>query len=208
LLLPGIPVRRDMESRREIGAMMRRPAWVLFIFTVFLCWIASYAAILFLGVSLSAMGASQGLIGLAVTVGAVIEIPFMAYSGRLLRRFGPVRLVWVAMLLMFIRYLLLGWMPTPGWAAAINVLNGMAFPLFWTSSVTYANQMAPAGLAGTAQGMLNFTSGFAGVISTVLSGRLFDQVGPNGLFLFMAFVVLAALVLWSLGRLIGRAIRV
>ncbi len=204
LLLPAIPVQRDLDSRGEIGTMMRCPAWMLFIVVVFLCWIASNASILFLGVSLSAMGASQGLIGIAVTTGAVVEIPFMAYSGRLLRRFGPARLLWAAMLLMVLRYFLLGWMPAPGWAIAINVLNGLSFPLFWTSSVTYANKMAPPGLAGTTQGMLNFASSFAGVISSLLAGWSFDLVGPNGIFTVMAFIVLMALVLWSAGQIRAR----
>jgi PPP family 3-phenylpropionic acid transporter len=204
LRLPPVPVRREVDSRREIGAMVRRPPWILFIVVVFLCWIASNASILFLGVSLSALGASQGLIGVAVTVGAVIEVPFMAYSGRLLRRFGPIRLLWAAMLLMVARYFLLGWMPTPGWAIGINLLNGLSFPLFWNSSVTYANRLAPPGLAGTAQGMLNFASNFAGVISSLLAGWLFDRVGPNGIFVVMAFIVLLALVLWSVGQVRGR----
>jgi PPP family 3-phenylpropionic acid transporter len=201
LLLPAVPVRRDQDTGGALGEMMRRPPWILFIAVVFLCWIASNASILFMGVALSAMGAGQALIGVAVTVGAVVEIPFMAYSGRLLRRFGPIRLLWTAMLLMVARYFLLGWMPAPGWAIGINLLNGLSFPLFWNSSVTYANRMAPPGLAGTAQGLLNFASGFAGVVSALLTGWLFDRVGPNGLFIVMAFIVLLALGLWSAGQL-------
>jgi MFS family permease len=200
LLLPAIPVRSAQDTPRQFGSMIRRPAWVLFISIIFLCWIASYASIMFLGVSLDAMGASQGLIGLAVTIGAVVELPLMGYSGRLLRRFGPVRLMGLAMLLMVGRYFLLGWMPAPEWAVGINILNGLAFPLFWTSSVTYANRMAPPGLAGTAQGMLNFASGLAGVISALLTGWLFDLLGPRGIFIVMAFIVLFALGLWSVGQ--------
>jgi PPP family 3-phenylpropionic acid transporter len=201
LLLPALPVRREVRSRSEIGAMVRQPAWLLFIVVVFLCWIASNASILFLGVSLNAMGANQALIGVAVTIGAIVEIPFMGYSGRLLRRFGATRLLIFAMSLMVVRYFLLGWMPAPEWAVAINIINGLAFPIFWTSSVTYAHKLAPPGLAGTAQGLLNSASSLAAVVSSLLAGLLFDSLGPNGIFMVMAFCVLTALILFTVGNL-------
>jgi len=104
------------------------------------------------------------------------------------------------MVLMVARYFLLGWMPAPEWAVAINVLNGVAFPLFWTSSVTYANKMAPPGLAGTSQGIFNSASSLAAVVSSLLTGWLFDSLGSNGLFVVMAFCVLAALILFVAGN--------
>jgi MFS transporter, PPP family, 3-phenylpropionic acid transporter len=202
LLLPSLPVHRGARSRGQIGVMMRQPAWLLFIAVIFLCWIALNASIMFLGVSLSAMGANQALIGVAVTIGAVVEIPFMGYSGRLLRRFGSRRLLIFAMSLMVLRYFLLGWMPSPEWAVAINVINGISFPLFWTSSVTYNNRLAPPGLAGTAQGLFNSASGLAAVVSSLLTGLLFDSLGPNGIFVVMAFIVLAALILFTVGTIL------
>jgi PPP family 3-phenylpropionic acid transporter len=204
LLLPAMPVRREARSKSAIGAMVRQPAWVLFMAVLFFCWIANSAAILFMGVSLSSMGANQALIGIAVTIGAVVEIPFMAFSGRLLRFFGSTRLLIFAMAIMVARFSLLGWMPAPEWAVAINMLNGLAFPLLWVSSVTYANKMAPSGMAGTAQGFLNSSSSLASVVSSLMTGWLFDSLGPNGLFEVMAFCVLGALILFVTGTLRGR----
>jgi MFS transporter, PPP family, 3-phenylpropionic acid transporter len=208
LLLPALPVRREAHSQGAIGMMVRQPAWLLFTTVVFLCWIASNASIMFLGVSLNAMGANQALIGLAVTIGAVVEMPFMGFSGRLLRRFGATRLLIFAITLMVIRFFLLGWMPVPEWAVAINMLNGIAFPLFWTSSVTYANKLAPPGLSGTAIGLFNSASSLAAVVSSLLTGWLFDSLGPNGLFVVMAFCVLAALILFIVGTLWQQRTRV
>ncbi len=201
LLLPAMPIQREARSKSAIGAMVRRPAWLLFMMVIFLCWIANSAAILFMGVSLSSMGANQALIGMAVTIGAVVEIPFMAFSGTLLRRFGSTRLLIFAMAVMVVRFFLLGWMPAPEWAVAINVLNGIAFPLLWVSSVTYANKMAPPGMAGTVQGFLNSSSSLASVVSSLVTGWLFDSLGPNGLFEVMAFCVLSALILFVTGTL-------
>jgi MFS transporter, PPP family, 3-phenylpropionic acid transporter len=201
LLLPDIAVKAGKKAQGEFGLMIRRPSWILFTVTIFLCWIATNASIMFLGVVLQSMGANQGLIGMAVTIGAIIELPFMAYSGRLLRRFGPTRLLMVAMLLMVARYALLAMMNVPEWAIAINMLNGPAFVLFWNSAVTYANKMAPQGMAGTAQGFLNSTMALAGVVSSLITGILFDRVGPSGLFIVMALCCLVGLVLFAVGNL-------
>jgi len=201
LWLPPVTVHMGSRGSKEFGQMIRQPAWLLFMVCMFLCWIASSASISFLSVSLNAMGASQSLIGIVSTIPAVAEIPFMFFSGSFLRRFGPVRLMIVAMGMMVVRYFLLGWMPMPEWAIAINVINGPAFVFFWNSAITHANKMAPAGMAGTAQGLLASTANLAGVVSALLSGWLFDVLGPNGIFLVMACLVLTALILFSTGNL-------
>ena len=199
LLLPPVVVHREHRAPGQIAAMIRRPAWLLLIACVFLAWIAANASIMFLNVSLNAMGASQSLIGVASIISAVFELPFMFYSGALLRRFGPVRLLCVGLALMTLRFFLLGWMPAPGWAVAINILNGPGFVFFWNSVVTYANQMAPAGMSGTAQGLVVSAMNLASVVSSLLSGWLLDLLGPTGIFVVMGFLVLAALLLFAVG---------
>ncbi len=200
LLLPSSPVKVGGKQFKGLSEIVRRPAWILFTFCVFLTWIASNASIMFLGVTLQAMGANQSLIGIAITIGAVVEIPFMMFSGVFLKRFGSRKLLITALILMIIRYTLLGVMQVPEWAVAINILNGPAFVFFWNSAVTYANQMAPPGLAGTVQGLLNSTLSLAGVVSAILTGWLFDILGPNQIFIVMAFSCLSAIIIVVVGN--------
>ena len=202
LWLPPAAVHLKQPSIKQIGGMVRQPAWLLFVACVFLSWISYNATIMYLGVSLKAMGATDSLVGIATIISAVVEMPFMFFSGAFLRRFGPVRLLTAAMGLMVVRYFLLSQMPSPGWAVAINMLNGPAFVFFWTSAVTYANKMAPPHLAGTAQGLYSATTSLGSVVSSLLAGWLFDVVGPRGIFLVMSALVLAALLLFSAGNLI------
>jgi MFS transporter, PPP family, 3-phenylpropionic acid transporter len=199
LQLPKVKLQRERPKREEIAKMVGRSDWRLFIGSIFLIWVTTNAAIMFLPVVMSSMGAAQSLIGIAATVGAFIEIPFMLYSGAFLRRFGPQRLLIVAMGLMIVRYFLLAWMPVPAWAVAINLINGPAWVFLWNSSVTYANRMAGPSLAGTAQGLLVSTTGLAAVASSLLSGWLLDYLGPSGLFIVMAFITITALILFTAG---------
>jgi len=174
-------------------------AALILIASTFLCWIANNAAITFMGVILKSMGANDRLIAFAVVIGAVIEIPFMAFSGRLIQRFGPVRLLWFALLLQVVRFFLLSRMKAPEWAIAINTLNGPGFVLFWNSALNLVSRLAPPSLTATAQGLFASSISLAGIISSVISGVSFDQLGPSGLFLVMAAFCLAAWVIFSLG---------
>jgi PPP family 3-phenylpropionic acid transporter len=200
LLLPNLAVHREARDLGAVRVMIRQPAWILFTVVVFLVWIASNAAITFMSVVLQSMGMKSGLIGVAVTVGAVVEMPFMIFSGALLRRFGPVKLLLVSMTLSVVRFSLLGLMKAPEWAVAINLLNGPAYVLFWTSAVNLANRLAPQGLTATAQGLLNSTTSTAGVVSALLAGWLFDRL-HNGLFEVMAVFCLVALISFVVGNL-------
>jgi hypothetical protein len=51
----------------------------------------------------------------------------------------------------------------------------------------------------TAQGLLNSTTSLAGVVSSLLTGWLFDWLSPNGLYSVMAGCCLAALVIFGAG---------
>lgn len=203
LLMPNVVVGKQVEqlnNKSSIIDLIKLPVWILFTVCVFLAWIASNASIMFLGVSLNAIGANQTLIGLAVTVGAIAELPFMAFSSFFMRRFGDQRLITIALILMTTRFFLLGIMKVPEYALAINILNGPAFAFYWNSAVTFANRMAPLGYTGTAQGMLNSTMSLAGVTSSLLIGWLFDKVGATELFLVMSVICLASLLIFTTGN--------
>lgn len=197
LLLPSAAARSEYPSRQALGVMVRQPAWVVFSICVFLVWIANYAAIQFLGVTLASMGASQSLIGVAAISGTVVEIPFMVLGGRLIQRFGLKRLLLVGMAFMVLRYTLLGWMQKPELAVLINLINGPAYAFYAVTIVAYARQLAPPSLAMTAQGLLNATMSLSGVVSAFTAGVLFDRVGPHILFYIMALCCVGGLGLFA-----------
>lgn len=200
LLLPNMTVIKEKRQQGRLSAMLSQPAWIVILACVFLLWITSYAAVAFMGVVLGEMGASTGLISLSITIGAVVEIPFMLYSPVLLRRFGAEQLLFAAILLLILRFTLIGLMPAPEWSVPINAINGPAYVFFWTSAVTLANRLAPPGMAGTAQGLVNSTMNVAGMVGSLLTGWLFDLLGPTQLFLVLAVIAAAALVVFGAGR--------
>jgi len=82
----------------------------------------------------------------------------------------------------------------------INAINGPGYVLYWTSAVTYASKMAPPSLAATSMAMFNSTISLAGMVSSLVSGALFDLAGPHGVFYVLAAFCLAAFILFFLGQ--------
>ena len=199
LRLPRRDVHLSGTGRHEIGSMIRQPDWLILIGSVFLLWIAYFASMQFMGIVLKSMGASDPLIAVAAVIGAVVELPFMAYSGPLIQRFGPARLLWFSILLQAIRFALLSQMQAPAWALVINLLNGPGFVLFWNSALILVARLAPPGLAATAQGFFASTISLAGLLGASLGGVLLDQLGPGGLYLILTAFCLASGAVFGLG---------
>ena len=167
LRVPRLPVRMGERPTGQIGKMIFRPSWLIFALCSFLIWTAASGSITFLGVTIKSMGGGDSLIGLAATIAAVAEIPFMFFSGRMMRRMGMQRMLWVSMFFFTLRIGLYGFMPVPAWAIGINLINGPSYVFFWNSAVNYANQMAPDSLKATAQGLFQSTTNLASVVSAL-----------------------------------------
>jgi MFS transporter, PPP family, 3-phenylpropionic acid transporter len=206
LRLPQRAVKLQDSGWGQIGQMVRQPVWLVLMGTVFLFWVAYYASIMFMGVALKSMGANSSLISYAVVIGAIVEIPCMILSGRLIQRFGAVRLLWLALALQVIRFFLLSHMTDPVWAVAINLINGPGFVFAWNSFLNLISRLAPPSLLATAQGFFVAVTGLAGIAGSFISGMLLDQLGPSGLFLALSIICVASFILFGIGMVFRPAL--
>jgi len=195
--LPDVSFSMGRAPSRGVGPMLRQRRWVIFAISVFLMWMALNSAIAFLNITLKAMGASEGLIGLSWTMAAAAETPVMLASAYLLRSVGPARLVLIGYLGYVVRMLLYSVMPSPGWAPAINALNAVSYAPFWLGMVAYVAELAPENLKTTAQGLMGSVMALASMVGALVGGWLFDSVGSGGLFRVMSGFCLLALVLFA-----------
>lgn len=205
LKLPEQRVHLRQSFLGGISELVRQPRWLLFAASVLLLWMASSGMYGFLTLYLNRMGATESLIGLAWSTGALAEMPIMYFSGSIVRKFGPERLLFVSYFAYAVRTLLYGLMPAPYWAVPIALLHSFSFGLFWISSVNYVNDLAPAHLKATSQGLLLSLLSLANVLGSPLGGMLYDRIGPANLFRIYALFCLAALGLFWIGtRWLGR----
>ena len=200
------PVRRvDLGSSPRIfetlWAMLRQPRWLVFVIAIMLMWVAANGMHTFLGVYLAEMGASQGLIGIAMALGGATEIPTMYFGARLLKHFAPKKMIAIGMFSYMVRMFFYAIMPTPEWAPLIALLNSVTFGFFWIGSVAYVNELAPDEIKATSQGLLLAILNMASLISATFCGWLYDTTGPANLFLILSASSLAATAIFSIGTI-------
>jgi len=135
---------------------------------------------------------------------AAAEIPIMLTGDRLLQRMGPSRLMMIAFATFTLRSALLAVMPRPEWAPFITMIGGISFSLFWISSVSYSHESAPDHLKSTAQGLLFSIMSVANMAGSLISGWLFDHVGPRNMFWAMTAFAASGLTLFVVGRMRGK----
>lgn len=193
LWLPDRPVMRSRSRLTGLREMVSHSTWLIFAFSVFILWFSVMGAFAFLGIVIVEMGGARWMVGLSSTLAALSEIPMFQYSARLLRRFGPTRLLVTALGVYAFRLLLYALMPTATWVLWLALLQGVSYGLFLVAAVAYANDLAPEDLKSTAQGLLVSVMGLSNLAAGPAGGWLLDHVGHRGLYFAMMTACLVAL---------------
>jgi PPP family 3-phenylpropionic acid transporter len=198
-LLPNQSVRLARPTFQGLTKIIQQSAWLVFSSSVFLFWLAMGGMYTFLAIYLQRMGMKEGLIGIVSGLATIAETPAMFFSVFLLRKLGPFWMLIIAFLLGTIRLFLYSIMPTPNWAFGIAFFHIGTFGFFWIASVTYANKLAPDNLKATGQGLLIAVMNIANVVGSLISGLLYDKIGPAAMFMVYAGVCLCSLILFWVG---------
>lgn len=187
-------------SPKSVLTLLSRPAWRIFMLTVFILWLAGSGAISFISITLSSMGANSVLIGIVASAAAIFEIPFMLFNRFFMEKLGALRVFHLSLVGYVLRILGYSLMPAPEYGILVNALNGVSYVWFWNSAITYLHKTAPQQLKATSQGLFNSTTALAGMVSAPLAGELFDTIGPQPMYKVLALIAFGALVLFTIFR--------
>lgn len=204
LTLPNQPKRQGTSPFLELRQMLRQPAWLMFAGSILLLWIAWTGALTFLPVMIREMGGGEQLVGWSFTIGAIMEAPVMLLGAPLLKKIGAARLMAIAFACYVIRMFLYAILPSPLWVLAISLLQMVTYGPFVVGSVAYANHLAPAALKSTSQSLLVAILNIGNMLGGLLSGWLFDQLGPTGLYTILTGISLVALGVFGWAMLAAR----
>ncbi len=182
----------------ETRSIRSSKPWALFLFIVLVCGTGLSGQSVFLFLYMDHLGASRTLMGLALTAATLSELPFLFYSNRLIRRWGPKRLLLFGVVMIVIRALLYSVVRQPWMVLLVQLLHGPTFSAIWVAGVSYADELAPTGLATTAQGLFNATfMGLGAAFGALLAGILYQNFGPDWMYRGLALLVLLGLLVYS-----------
>jgi PPP family 3-phenylpropionic acid transporter len=185
LIALKVPVtgRTSAVFRDGVRKFLRDPRWAVFLIVAFSGGMTLSIIHNFLFIYLHGLGAGGFLLGLTLTAATLSELPVLYFSDRLLHRWDAQRLMGAAMLFFAIRVLAYSFIGVPWLALPIQLLHGLTFSLMWVSGVSYANEISPAGLGATAQGLFSgVILGIGSAAGAFLGGLMFDQIGLVSMF--------------------------
>jgi MFS transporter, PPP family, 3-phenylpropionic acid transporter len=198
LIVTQIPFRQSRSNgsfRGGMRALFANRPWILFLVMVFIAGIGNATINNYLFVYMQSLGASNTLMGFALTVSTLSEIPAMFFSDRLLRRFGARGMLIIAMTTIGLRLICYSLTTQPWVVLVIQLCHGLTFAAIYIAGVHFADQVAPPGMKATTQGMFSGTlMGFGAAAGGLLGGILLDSFTPGGMYGITGALVLVGLV--------------
>ena len=149
-------------------------------------------------VFLEQLGASKRLISVAGILSAVVELPFMVYADRIVRRMGGHRLMLVALMLTFLQRLIVFLFPFIPTILILRFTGGVAFSFYTIAFVNLISTQTHAWETGTVLALYTVTIGsLVNILAAPVGGAIFDAIGAHWLYLLSAAGYAAgALSLW------------
>lgn len=152
----------------------------------------------FENVFLNELGASKRLISVAGILSAIVELPFMVFSDRIVRRVGPHRLLLVALTLTMFQRLTVLMFPSITTIMIVRFIGGVAFSFYTISFVQLISTQTDASETGTVLALYTVTiAGLVNIIAAPIAGAIFDAIGARWLYLLAACgYFIGAVSLW------------
>lgn len=193
--LPSTRPPREESGRRlrALGALVRSAPRLSVILTAVLLVATGVSAIFtFVPLRIGSLGGSPVLVGLAVALAAVIEVPVMAYSDRVIRAIGLKGAFVLGAVQYAAAFALLSALSSPVAVALVVATDGIGFALVYVSTVVIVDTLVPSSLRATGQGLRQtVASGIGPILGAAGGGLLYGHLGPRALFLAAASVAAA-----------------
>ena len=153
-LLHSEEAHEQFVKKGRASELLKNPHFLLFLLISF-CGGISFAALsTYFFPYIKAMGLGESVMGLALTVGTISELPILFFVNRFIKRFTPYRLVIFSLATTGLRFLLLAVAPNPVMVLVVQLLNGCNFPLLSVAGTTYADACAPKGFSRHSPGVV------------------------------------------------------
>ncbi|GFY72444.1 major facilitator superfamily domain-containing protein 6 [Trichonephila inaurata madagascariensis] len=135
---------------------------------------------------LISIGGNRLICGLVETVQCLAgEIPFMFFSGWMLKKFGHFNIMALCLISYCGRFLWYSQIRNPWLVLPIEWTHGISFGVFYNSMASFAKENAPLGSEATTQSVVFSTyEGLGSGIGDVVAGVGFDYIGSQQTFFY------------------------
>ncbi len=143
----------------------------------------NHGVLQFENVFLSQLGASKQLISVAGILSAIVEIPFLVYADRYVRRKGGHHVMPLAVSMILLQRLAVLLFPSILTIMLMRFVGGVAFSFMTIASVFLISSRTAAEETGTVLAIYTVTlAGLVNVLAAPVAGAIFDSMGARWLY--------------------------
>ena len=185
---------RDM----QIGRIVKTAPLMAFLCFLVILYMPVNAAFTFLPFLLQSIGEKNTFVGTIVGIKALMEIPMLFFSARMIKRFNINKLIMACAFIYTVEmslYILCG---TSMQILIVQCMHGLAFGLYLGCQAQYIYRLAPQGLAATAQTLAGCATAIAGIIGNLLGGAIVNAYDVRMFYMLSAAIIFTAVITYSL----------
>ena len=152
----------------------------------------------FENVFLSELGASKQLISVAGILSALVELPFMLYADRFVRRYGASSILFIALIMTILQRTAVLVFPFIATIMIVRFIGGVAFSFYTVSYIGLISSRTDDSETGTVLALYTVTlASLVNILSAPVSGAIFDAIGARWLYALSAGgYTIGALAIW------------
>lgn len=193
---------RKMELH-DIKNIIKNGRIMLFLLTVFLMNAAFMAGVNYMNELVKFTNGDVAKLGTVWFVTCTFEVSTFFIASKLINRFGTMKIYLLSIFIYGFKFVLDFILKNANYIIAVQVLEGIAFTLFITSSLEYLNLKTEAKVRATAMSMYAAFGGFGAFASSLAGGILLNIINPSKLFgvlgvlCLIAFLGVLPLMYWD-----------
>ncbi|XP_055936438.1 major facilitator superfamily domain-containing protein 6-A-like [Argiope bruennichi] len=168
----------------DVGKVLKSKEFLAYELVIFMNGISTGMIWFYLIWFLTSIGGSELLCGLCIAVQCFCgAIPFMFFSGWVIRKVGCFQILSAALLTYVVRFLWYSYLYNPWWVLPVECCHGITYGLYYTVLAHYGKKNSKPGAEATTQSILFSThEGLGAGLGCVLSGIGFDYIGGRETF--------------------------
>src|SRR5258706_12007623 len=144
-------VKQNVSIKHGMRELFSNQRMVLFLVTAFVTGMALMSINAFLAAYLSELGIKKSLLGFALAIATVAELPVLFFGDRLLAKLKPHGLLILSMFATMIRLFLYATVTSAIGVLVFQLINGFTSATLWVARVSYINEKAHLGLSVSMQ---------------------------------------------------------
>ncbi len=180
--------------------LMRNRRFLLMIASMTLLYIGNGAIMVFMPVRMQVLGGSNAVLGIAMTVMALSEVPAMMLHHRLVKHVRNEAILTISLFFFVLKGVATAFAPSTTFLIAAQVLQFAGFGMYLPSAVYHLNGIVEEKNLVTA--LLIFSSATYGIgmmTGGMLGGVFAEAIGVQPMMLLLTGVTLAGALLYTLG---------